>query len=169
MIDIPLQNILFLDIETVGITSTYNDLQEKYPMLHKQFHNYFDWFLKRYPEDSNLPSEDVYHNRAALVPDFSKIVCVCMAFVDKEGKVRSQVLKNDDEYALLKEVNHLFERCNIEFDTHIFDQVISKQLDEIANDDDNDYVEEEVVEEITDENNEANIEELVEEKIINMN
>jgi uncharacterized protein YprB with RNaseH-like and TPR domain len=35
-----------------------------------------------------------------------------MAFVDKEGKVRSQVLKNDDEYALLKEVNHLFERCS---------------------------------------------------------
>jgi len=112
MIDIPLQNILFLDIETVGITSTYEDLQEKYPMLHKQFHNYFDWFLKRYPEDAGLPSKDVYHNRAALVPEFSKIVCVCMAFVDKEGKVRSQVLKNHNEYELLKEVNHLFERCH---------------------------------------------------------
>jgi predicted PolB exonuclease-like 3'-5' exonuclease len=112
MIEVPIHQILFLDIETVGITSTYNDLQEKYPMLQKQFHNYFDWFLKRYPEDVNLPTEDVYHNRAALVPEFSKIVCVCMAFVDKEGKVRSQVLKNDDEYALLKEVNHLFERCS---------------------------------------------------------
>ena len=41
MIEVPIQQILFLDIETVGITSTYNDLQEKYPMLHKQFHNYF--------------------------------------------------------------------------------------------------------------------------------
>ena len=116
MIEVPLHQILFLDIETVGITSTYNDLQEKYPMLQKQFHNYFDWFLKRYPEDAKLPTEDVYHNRAALVPEFSKIVCVCMAFVDKEGKVRSQVLKNDDEYALLKEINHLFEKChNLEF------------------------------------------------------
>jgi hypothetical protein len=32
--------------------------------------------------------------------------------VDKEGNVRSQVIKNDDEYILLKEVNHLFERCH---------------------------------------------------------
>ena len=107
MIEVPIHQILFLDIETVGITSTYDDLQEKYPMLQKQFHNYFDWFLKRYPEDANLPTKDIYHNRAALVPEFSKIVCVCMAFVDKEGKVRSQVLKNDDEYALLKEVKIL--------------------------------------------------------------
>ncbi len=47
MINIPLSKILFLDIETVGITYDYSQLQEMYPRLAEQFSNYFDWF----PED----------------------------------------------------------------------------------------------------------------------
>ena len=52
MIEIPFSKILFLDIETVGITPDRTTLGEKYPMLHKQFDNYFDWFLKRFPHQT---------------------------------------------------------------------------------------------------------------------
>lgn len=112
MIEIPFSKILFLDIETVGITPDRTTLGEKYPMMYKQFDNYFDWFLKRFPEDKELTKDEVYHNRAALVPELSKIVCICLAFSDKEGKVKSQVFSGDNEYELLKEVNNLFERCH---------------------------------------------------------
>lgn len=112
MIDIPISNILFLDIETVGITPDLPSLETHYPMLHKQFNNYMDWFVKRFPEDKGLPQEQVFVNRAALVAELSKIVCVSMAFVTKEGKIHSQTISNNDESILLREVNNLFERSH---------------------------------------------------------
>ena len=43
-----IENSIYFDIETVGITKDFLELEEKYPALTKQFHNYFDWFLKRF-------------------------------------------------------------------------------------------------------------------------
>ena len=52
MINIPITKILFLDNETVGITKDYDSCVESNPRLASQFDKYFDWFLKRFPEDS---------------------------------------------------------------------------------------------------------------------
>ena len=46
MITIPITKILFLDIETVGITRDYDSCLESNPRLASQFDKYFDWFLK---------------------------------------------------------------------------------------------------------------------------
>ena len=71
MIKIPLTKILFLDIETVGIEKDYDTCLEKRPELAKQFDKYYDWFLKRFPEDKEIEVDQkniVFASRTALVP-----------------------------------------------------------------------------------------------------
>jgi predicted PolB exonuclease-like 3'-5' exonuclease len=110
MIQQSIHKILFFDIETVGITKDYDQLSEKYPALLKQFENYYDWFLKRFPEDQGLEPAQVYVNRAALVPEFSRIVCASFAFMTPDGKVHIQTFSDDDEKKLLVGVNNLLDK-----------------------------------------------------------
>ncbi len=111
MLNIPLTKILFLDIETVGITYDYNECKEKYPRLAEQFSNYFDWFQKRFPEDDGKSFDYVFSLRSALVPEFSKVVCVSASFVTDKGEIKSQTFSSDDESEVLKDSQKLLERC----------------------------------------------------------
>ena len=76
MINLPITKILFLDIETVGIEKDYDTCKEKKPQIAEQFSNYFDWFEKRFPEDKGKNLNDMFSRRAALVPEFAKIVTI---------------------------------------------------------------------------------------------
>jgi predicted PolB exonuclease-like 3'-5' exonuclease len=110
MINIPLNKILFLDIETVGIEPNWDSLTENRPELAFQFTNYFDWFQKRFPEDADKPIGQMFVNRAALVAEFSRIVCVSVAFVTDDGQVKMQSFSDVDEKVLLKGVQKLLYR-----------------------------------------------------------
>ena len=112
MIKHPLHKILFIDIETVGISSNYENFKKDYPELSFQFSNYMDWFLKRFPEDAGLSLDEIFVNRAALVPEFLKIVCVSVGFVDPKGEIKKQTFFNSDESQLLKDVNNLLNRVD---------------------------------------------------------
>ena len=90
MINIPISKLLFLDIETVGIQPDWESLEINRPELAFQFNNYFDWFKKRFPEDSDKMVPQMFLNRAALVPEFAKIVCVSVAFVTDKGETKTQ-------------------------------------------------------------------------------
>ena len=120
MINIPINKILFLDIETVGLCRNWEGCKENHPNIAEQFVKYFDWFLKRFPEDNvetdGLEEElqkmnDVYEKRSALVPEFAKIVCVSMAFMTKDG-IKQQTFSNHDEKQLLIDVRDLLDRCH---------------------------------------------------------
>jgi len=109
----PLTKILFMDIETVGCCPNYDVCSNLNPTVSEQFDKYFDWFLKRFPEDE-LAGEDiknyVFTKRTALVPEFAKIVCVSFAFVLDDGSVRKQTFSDDDEFKLLKNVQGLLNK-----------------------------------------------------------
>ena len=120
MISIPINKILFLDIETVGLCRNWEGCKENHPNIAEQFVKYFDWFLKRFPEDNvetdGLEEElqkmnDIYEKRSALVPEFAKIVCVSMAFMTKDG-IKQQTFSNHDEKQLLMDVRDLLDRCH---------------------------------------------------------
>ena len=110
MIQPQISKILFFDLETIGIVKDYEQLGKEYPELKKQFLNYFDWFIKRFPEDKDLPPEQIFVNRAALVPEFSRIVCASFAFVTPDGKVHKQTFSDKDEKKLLRDVNELMNK-----------------------------------------------------------
>jgi DNA polymerase elongation subunit (family B) len=121
MINIPITKILFLDIETVGGCPDYESCQKFSPEIADQYVKYYDWFKKRFPEDhieaprTKIESEkrmnEVFIKRAALVPEFAKIVCVSVAFVLENGETKKQSFSGDDEKTLLKDVRSLLDRC----------------------------------------------------------
>jgi len=111
MIKIPITKILFLDIETVGGCKNYESCKTTNPNVAKQYVKYIDWFVKRFPEDSQLSLDEIFIKRAALVPEFAKIVCVSVAFVTDKNEVKTQTFSGDDEKQLLKDCQKLLDRC----------------------------------------------------------
>jgi predicted PolB exonuclease-like 3'-5' exonuclease len=114
MINIPITKILFLDIETVGCCPDYDSCQNFNPEISNQFDKYFDWFQKRFPEDAAVDIDGknfMFKRRAALVPEFAKIVCVSMAFVLDNGEIKKQTFAGDDEKEVLLQVRNLLDRC----------------------------------------------------------
>ena len=118
MINIPITKILFLDIETVGCCPDFEVCQTLNSSVADQFNKYFDWFLKRFPEDTMIGESEmewkneVFKKRAALVPEFAKIVCVSLAFVMDNGDIKKQTFSGDDEKVLLTQVRSLLDRCH---------------------------------------------------------
>ena len=110
MINIPLGKLLFLDIETVGIHPDWDTMVKENKELSFQFENYLDWFQKRFPEDADKSVAEMFVNRSALVPEFARIACVCVAFVTDNGEVRMQSFSNQDEKKLLLEVQKLLNK-----------------------------------------------------------
>jgi len=103
-----------MDIETVGGCPNYDVCSNLNPIVAQQFDKYFDWFLKRFPEDSDIEIDQknqVFIKRAGLVPEFAKIVCISFAFVLDNGEIRKQTFCNDDEYKLLSDVQKLLIKC----------------------------------------------------------
>jgi predicted PolB exonuclease-like 3'-5' exonuclease len=116
MINIPLTKILFLDIETVGISKDYFTCESEHPEIAQQYLKYFDWFQKRFPEDEVLSPRPelanfMFMRRTALVPEFAKVVCVSASFVTDKGEIKTQTFSSDDETVVLKETQKLLDRC----------------------------------------------------------
>jgi len=110
MITVPITKILFLDIETVGCESDWNSFKKNKPELSFQFEHIQDNLRKRFPEESDTPIEKLFVNRAALVPEFLKIVCVSVAFVMDDDTVKMQSFYSEDEGKLLLDVQKLLNR-----------------------------------------------------------
>ena len=112
MINIPISKILFIDIETVGVEPDWETLIKNQEPLSFQFRNYFDWFQKRFPEDADKPIEQMFVNRAALVPEFARIACVSVAFVTDKGETKMQSFTDSDEKKLLVDVQKLLKKVS---------------------------------------------------------
>ena len=94
-----LENILFLDLETVKLTQQYDELEER---LRKQWEKKSVWLNR---DGDKLP-EDIFKEKGGIYAEFGKIVVIGMGFIKMEnGKpvLRIKTLKNDDEKALLKD------------------------------------------------------------------
>jgi uncharacterized protein YprB with RNaseH-like and TPR domain len=110
MINIPLEKLLFIDIETVGIQPDWESLKKSNLELSFVFENYIDWFQKRFPEDADKPVDQMFYNRSALVPEFARIACVSVAFVTDKGETKIQSFSNENEKDLLQDVQKLLRR-----------------------------------------------------------
>jgi len=103
MLDIPIQNILFLDIETVSQQSSFDELPETWQSL---WQKKASALLRNSVEDS---PESIY-GRAAIYAEFGKIICISCGIVSGNGIDRKIVLKSfygEDEKALLEEFREM--------------------------------------------------------------
>lgn len=99
MIDsIKLEDILFLDIETVPVTYKYNDLNENARKL---------WDNKFRFQAADTPEE--HYKKAGIFAEFAKIICISVGFVsDKAFRLKS--FYGDDEKLLLTEFADLLNK-----------------------------------------------------------
>ena len=106
--NIDLSKILFLDIETVSEKAEFDELDANFQKL---------WAHKsRQFVDDNTDMEAVsqsYQGKAGIFAEFSKIVCISVGFLRKEGKdwfFRLKSFYGDDEKEILEDFSKLINR-----------------------------------------------------------
>ncbi|PHS67008.1 MAG: 3'-5' exonuclease [Flavobacterium sp.] len=99
---IKLENILFLDIETVPLFENFSDLDETAQQLWEQKTNY-------QRKDEFTPEE--FYNRAGIWAEFGKIVCISVGYFVFKGDVRNFRVTTfqGEEISLLEEFKTLLE------------------------------------------------------------
>ncbi|HWA35452.1 MAG TPA: 3'-5' exonuclease [Cyclobacteriaceae bacterium] len=104
------RNILFLDIETVAATDSYDTLDER---LKTQWARKASFFKTR---EEGQSDEDLFHERAGIYAEFGKIIVIAIGkFTDNEKGERclkTRCLANHDEKALLNEFKTIVEKMD---------------------------------------------------------
>ncbi len=93
--ELKLENVLFLDIETVPQSSSYEELSEPFKQLWDEKSVYF--------RTENQLASEVY-NRAGIYAEFGKIVCISVGIIthSAEGnKLRLKSFSGDEEKEIL--------------------------------------------------------------------
>ena len=103
--NLQLDKVLFLDIETVPGSETFDDLDERWQKL---------WADKtRYQRKEDYSPEEFYPLRAGILSEFGKIICISCGFLHQEGNQTEFRLKSfygDNEHVLLVEFADLLNR-----------------------------------------------------------
>ena len=98
MKNIPLINFLIIDIETVSEKNNFESLTPEWQQLWEEKN------IRSLPE--NITIADYYGQRAAVMAEFAKVVCISIGYFRKEKEAhqfRVKSLFGHDEKSLLKE------------------------------------------------------------------
>lgn len=96
-----LEKVLFLDIETTPMVSSYDLLPAQFKKLWDQKAGH----IKREADDT----PEKLFNRAGIYAEFGKIICISVGIIkNKEFRIKS--FYGDDEYELLKEFAEMLSR-----------------------------------------------------------
>ncbi len=97
---IPIEKLLFLDIETASQHERWEELSDTEKYL---------WNKKATSQlKEGQDSSELYFERAGIFAEFGKIICISIGMVDKSGKLKIRSYANVDERALLLEFGELF-------------------------------------------------------------
>ena len=92
---IALQNILFLDIETVPEVFTYSELAEP---IRELWNKKMQYYRKEGETEAEL------YKKAGIYAEFGKIICISVGFIDEQNDERRFRIKSfygDDEFDIL--------------------------------------------------------------------
>lgn len=98
--NIPIEKVLFLDIETVPQVSNYAELSEAEQKL-------WDKKTQRQREEE-VSAEDFYGDRAGIMAEFGKIICISVGMYEKNETLKIKTFAHDDEKKLLQEFGEIF-------------------------------------------------------------
>jgi uncharacterized protein YprB with RNaseH-like and TPR domain len=97
---LPIEKILFLDIETVPQAEKWEDLTETEQKL---------WEKKTLPQRKDeISAEDFYRERAGVMAEFGKIICISVGMTEKNGKLKIRSFYGHGERKLLLEFAEIF-------------------------------------------------------------
>lgn len=104
---IPVETILFLDIETVPMRSTYDELPEPFRRLWDKKAETLSKFDRSSPDPLKTPAD--WFERAGIYAEFGKIICISTGAV-RNGTLWIKSFYGDDEPSLLKEFTGMLEK-----------------------------------------------------------
>ena len=97
MQNISVENLFFIDIETVSCSSHYNSLSAEWQEL------WSEKISKILPEGTT--PEEYYPLRAGIMAEFAKVVCISFGYIKKENgkpQLRIKSIYSDDEKEILE-------------------------------------------------------------------
>lgn len=98
MQNIRIENLILIDIETVPAHPVFEEMTEDWQQLWREK------VQRSLPE--NTSAEDFYGQRAGVMAEFAKVICISMGYFRKEGtshQLRIKSFYGDDEKQLLQE------------------------------------------------------------------
>lgn len=99
---IPIEKVLFLDIETVPQVGNWEALDESTQKL---------WDKKtRLQRKDDFTAEEFYTERGGIMAEFGKIICISVGIMEKNEKIMIKSFYGDDEKKLLEEFGEIFNR-----------------------------------------------------------
>lgn len=100
--NIPLEKVLFIDIETVPQSGDWNSLTETDQNL---------WDKKtKIQRKEDFTAEEFYKERGGIMAEFGKIICISVGILEKNEKLMIKSFSGDDEKKLLEEFGEIFNR-----------------------------------------------------------
>ncbi|WP_294271348.1 3'-5' exonuclease [uncultured Chryseobacterium sp.] len=97
---IPLDKVLFLDIETVPEAALWEDLTEAEQML---------WDKKtRFQRKEDVEAGDFYVERGGIMAEFGKIICITIGMLEKNDTLKIKSFSGHDEKKMLLEFGEIF-------------------------------------------------------------
>ena len=102
---IPLDKILFLDIETVPLASDWKELDETEQKL---------WDKKTKFQRKEEISAEEFYSRAGIMAEFGKIICITVGMSEKNDQLKIKSFYGDDEKKLLLEFGEIFNSARLQ-------------------------------------------------------
>lgn len=97
---IPLERILFIDIETVPSSGAWEELSETEQML---------WDKKtKHQRKDEISAGEFYSERAGIMSEFGKIICITIGMLEKNDTLKIKSFAGDDEKKILMEFGEIF-------------------------------------------------------------
>lgn len=98
--NVPLEKVLFLDIETVPQYGDWSEMDEAHQKL---------WDKKtKLQRKEEFSAEEFYNERGGIMAEFGKIICISVGLLDKSNKLKIKSFYGDDEKKLLEEFGEIF-------------------------------------------------------------
>lgn len=99
---IPLERVLFLDIETVPQFEHWEDMPESDQKL---------WDKKTlHQRKEGVEASEFYLQKGGIMAEFGKIICISVGMVEKNVKLLIKSFYNNDEKTLLQEFGEVFNK-----------------------------------------------------------
>jgi 3'-5' exonuclease len=99
---IPIQRVLFFDVETVSCVKEYSELSERMQQLWNKKHQQISKIEEELPEET-------FRNSAAIYAEYGRVVCISCG-IWHEGSLRLKSFYGDDEKQLLKDFAEMLQQ-----------------------------------------------------------
>lgn len=105
---IDIETLSIFDIETVGITATFEDLQREHPRLATLWLKRAEFLRERFKDNNaELSDDELWQLKSGLHPEYAKVICVSFG-VFVAGKLKVLSFSGHDEHEILTQTNAAF-------------------------------------------------------------